>query len=302
MNQLKKSEQRKENVSLKSLQETKMKDKTWIIVSIIMGLALIISIGYSLELRKKVNDKAEVMVSRSIVQITASNVSIKKFLTIKGTVEKKESQNPIDEENNELKNISQENISEENNIQENITDSNKNEEEKASYNIILNLNEESLNKIRIGQEAEIKIKNEEKTYKYKGEIAKIGQNETTNKEIAVVEFEFDENVKENMEAECTIVIEEAKNVIAIPLAAVRVRRNENNMQNTSNHQSQNNLTNEQNSENTTENISKEEKYVIVVNDDGTTSEVEVETGISDDSYVEIVSGLSEGQKVQIEGE
>ena len=302
MNQLKKSEQRKENVSLKSLQETKMKDKTWIIVSIIMGLALIISIGYSLELRKKVNDKAEVIVSRSIVQITASNVSIKNFLTIKGTVEKKESQNPIDEENNELKNISQENISEENNIQENITDSNKNEEEKASYNIILNLNEESLNKIRIGQEAEIKIKNEEKTYKYKGEIAKIGQNETTNKKIAVVEFEFDENVKENMEAECTIVIEEAKNVIAIPLAAVRVRRNENNMQNTFNHQSQNNLTNEQNSENTTENISKEEKYVIVVNDDGTTSEVEVETGISDDSYVEIVSGLSEGQKVQIEGE
>ena len=48
-----------------------------------------------------------------------------------------------------------------------------------------------------------------------------------------------------------------------------------------------------------EDSSKIEKYVIVVNDDGTTSDVVVETGISDDSYIEIVSGLSEGQKVQI---
>ena len=66
----------------------------------------------------------------------------------------------------------------------------------------------------------------------------------------------------------------------------------------------NNLKNEvnENSQNTqmqNEDSSKIEKYVIVVNDDGTTSDVVVETGISDDSYIEIVSGLSEGQKVQI---
>ncbi len=281
MNQLNKIELGKETVSLKSLQNTKMKDKTWIIVSIIMGLALIISIGYSVELRKKVNDKSEVIVSRSIVQITASNVSIKNVLTIKGTVEKKESSNITYEENNTQ-----------------INNSELNTKEEVLYNIIINLNEESLNKIKIGQETEIKIKNQEEIYK--GKVTKIEQNEATNKKTAVIEFEFDENVKENMEAECSIVIEEAKNVIAIPLAALKVRDNKNTIE--TNSQSQNNVTNEQNSENTTENISKEEKYVIVVNDDGTTSEVEVETGISDDYYVEIVSGLSEGQKVQIEGE
>ena len=281
MNQLNKIELGKETVSLKSLQNTKMKDKTWIIVSIIMGLALIISIGYSVELRKKVNDKSEVIVSRSIVQITASNVSIKNVLTIKGTVEKKESSNITYEENNTQ-----------------INNSELNTKEEVLYNIIINLNEESLNKIKIGQETEIKIKNQEEIYK--GKVTKIEQNEATNKKTAVIEFEFDENVKENMEAECSIVIEEAKNVIAIPLAALKVRDNKNTIE--TNSQSQDNVTNEQNSENTTENISKEEKYVIVVNDDGTTSEVEVETGISDDYYVEIVSGLSEGQKVQIEGE
>ena len=298
MNQLNQSEQRKENVSLKSLQETKMKDKTWIVVSIIMALALIISIGYSLELRKRVNDKAEVIVSRSIVQITASNVSIKNVITIKGTIERRESQKDIDEESDEQKNISQENAIEESNE----STAELNIKQETSYNVILNLNDESLNKIKIGQEAEIKIKDEEKAYKYRGKVAKLEQNKITNKKIAIVEFEFDENVKENMEVECTIVIEEAKNVIAIPIAAVKVRSNENNLQNTDSSQNQSKLTNEQNLENKADNISKEEKYVIVVNDDGTTSEVVIETGISDDSYVEIVSGLSEGQKVQIEEE
>ena len=291
MNQLSENEPRKENVSLQSLQETKMKDKTWIIVSIIMGLALIISIGYSLELRKRVNDKTEVIVSRSIVQITASNVSIKNVLTIKGKVEKIESTQTVSEENN-----TNEINSDENNEEKNIN------QEKEAYNITLNLNEETLKKIKEGQDVEIKIKDEEKTIKYQGKIAKIENFEQNNKKVAIVEFKFDEKIKENMEAECTVVIEEAKDVIAIPLSAVKRRKNEDDTQNVTNLENQNNLTNDQNSVNTTENKPKEEKYVIVVNDDGTTSEVVVETGISDDSYVEIVSGLSEGQKVQIEEE
>lgn len=240
-----------------------MKDRTWIIVTIIMGLALIISVGYSLKLRKKINDKSEVIVSRSIVQITASNVSIKNVLTAKGKVEK-------------------------------------------SYLISLNLNEETMGKVKIGQEVDIKIKNDNKTLKYKGKLTKIEQDEINNKKKAIVEFNFDENVKENQEAECTIIIEKAKDVIALPLVAIKTRKLNNNtddnMQNNINIQNQSNITNDQNSVNTIENIPKEEKYVIVVNDDGTTGEVVVETGISDEYYVEIVSGLSEGQKVQIEEE
>ena len=257
-----------------------MKDKTWLMVSIIMGLALIISIGYSLKLRKKIIDNTDVMVSRSIVQITASNVSIKNVLTTKGKV------------------ILQ---NQENNIQNNLSDGDENNtSDIKSFLISINLNEDTIKKVKVGQKVEIKIKNEDKNFDYKGKITKIEQDEGNNKKRAIIEFNFNENVKENMEAECTIIIEEAKDVIALPLKAVKSRKNEGSTQNIINNNT--NITNEQNSINTTDNQSQQQKYVIIVNDDGTTSEVEVQTGISDDSYIEIVAGLSEGQKVQIEEE
>ena len=245
-----------------------MKDKTWLMVSIIMGLALIISIGYSLKLRKKIIDNTDVMVSRSIVQITASNVSIKNVLTTKGKVILQNQEN--------------------------------NDSDIKSLLISINLNEDTIKKVKVGQKVEIKIKNEDKNFDYKGKITKIEQDEGNNKKRAIIEFNFNENVKENMEAECTIIIEEAKDVIALPLKAVKSRKNEGSTQNIINNNI--NITNEQNSINTTDNQSQQQKYVIIVNDDGTTSEVEVQTGISDDSYIEIVAGLSEGQKVQIEEE
>lgn len=258
-----------------------MKDKTWLMVSIIMGLALIISIGYSLKLRKKIIDNTDVMVSRSIVQITASNVSIKNVLTTKGKVILQNQQN---------------------NIQNNLSDGdeNNNNSDIKSFLISINLNEDTIKKVKVGQKVEIKIKNEDKNFDYKGKITKIEQDEGNNKKRAIIEFNFNENVKENMEAECTIIIEEAKDVIALPLKAVKSRKNEGSTQNIINNNI--NITNEQNSINTTDNQSQQQKYVIIVNDDGTTSEVEVQTGISDDSYIEIVAGLSEGQKVQIEEE
>ena len=299
MKQLDENKPRKENVSIQSLQKTKMKDKTWLIVSIIMGLALIISIGYSLELRKKVNEKAEIIVSRSIVQITASNVSIKNVLTLKGKVEKQEQKEQVDSEEsaNELINEnSTQTIDHENTENEQIDE---NSEEQTIYNVILNLNEETIKKVKETQIVEINVHNDEKIIKYQGKIIKIEQSEQNNKKVAVVEFNFDDNVKENMEAECTIIIEEAKDVIALPKAAIKIKHIEKKEVNT---QDNNELTSDQNSINTTENKAKEEKYVIVVNDDGTTSEVVVETGISDEYYVEITSGLSEGQKVQIEEE
>ena len=299
MKQLDENKPRKENVSIQSLQKTKMKDKTWLIVSIIMGLALIISIGYSLELRKKVNEKAEIIVSRSIVQITASNVSIKNVLTLKGKVEKQEQKEQVDSEEsaNELINEnSTQTIDHENTENEQIDE---NSEEQTIYNVILNLNEETIKKVKETQIVEINVHNDEKIIKYQGKIIKIEQSEQNNKKVAVVEFNFDDNVKENMEADCTIIIEEAKDVIALPKAAIKIKHIEKKEVNT---QDNNELTSDQNSINTTENKAKEEKYVIVVNDDGTTSEVVVETGISDEYYVEITSGLSEGQKVQIEEE
>lgn len=271
-----------------------MKEKTWIII-LIMGIALIISLSYSLMLRKKVDDissKESVIVSRSIVQITASNVSIKNVLTIKGKVEKKIEQ-IVENEQNVSSNSNQINTNDQNAKNNESSQNTLNESQNIEYKITLNLNEEAAKKVKEGKEAEIKIEQDGKTLKYKGKISKIENNTQTKTCIATVEFNFDENIKENMEVACTVVVEEAKDVIAVPLAAVKTREKESNLQN------KENTNNTQNLENTTDNQTEEEKYVIVVNDDGTTSEVVVETGISDDSYVEIRSGLSEGQKVQI---
>ena len=279
------------NVSLQSLHMTKMKDRTWLIVSVVMGLALIISVGYSLKLRKRIIENQDVIVSMSIVQITASNVSIKNVLTVKGKVE------VINENNGNNKNDIE---SMENAYEESLNDLNVNE--NKSYYIGINLSEEAAKKVKLEQKVEIKIKNDDKVYKYKGNISKIEQNENNNKK-AIVKFENDENIKENQEAECTIIIQEAKDVIALPIAAIKTRKlDNNNTETNTNNKNQSNITNDTNLADAFNNKPKEEKYVIVVNDDGTTSEIVVETGISDEYYVEIVSGLSEGQKVQIEEE
>lgn len=84
---------------------------------------------------------------------------------------------------------------------------------------------------------------------------------------AKVTFENNGNLKIGMSASCEIIIEKAENVVAVPLEAVQT--------------------------------SDDGKYVIVVNDDGNTSEVSVETGISNDAYIQIKSGISEGTTVQM---
>lgn len=84
---------------------------------------------------------------------------------------------------------------------------------------------------------------------------------------AKVTFENNGNLKIGMSASCEIIIEKAENVVAVPLEAVQT--------------------------------SYGGKYVIVVNDDGSTSEVSVETGISNDAYIQIKSGISEGTTVQM---
>lgn len=263
-----------------------MKDRTWLIVTIVMGMALVISLGYSLKLRKKINEQVDVIVSRSIVQITASNVSIKNVVTVKGKTEKI-SNNQLEEEiqNNTLE----------------INSNNNQEDEKDQIYISINLKEDTTKKVRIGQEVDIEIKKENEILKYKGKILKVDSKDLETQK-AIVEFNCNETIKENQEAKCSIIVEEANNVIALPLRAIKTRKLENNNENITNNQNQSNITNDTSLSGLPENKTKEEKYVIVVNDDGTTSDVVVETGISDEYYVEIVSGLSEGQKVQIEEE
>ena len=82
-----------------------------------------------------------------------------------------------------------------------------------------------------------------------------------------ISFGNDGNLKLGMSASCEVVLEEVTDVLTVPIAAVQTE--------------------------------DDKKYVVIINDDGDTENVEITTGLSDDDYVEIKSGLEEGQIVQV---
>lgn len=71
-----------------------------------------------------------------------------------------------------------------------------------------------------------------------------------------------------MSLSCTVILEEEKGVISVPIDAVYENDNG-------------------------------EEYVNKIKEDGTAEETIIETGIADDSYVQVISGLNLNEKVQI---
>lgn len=139
-----------------------------------------------------------------------------------------------------------------------------------TLNLSLSINESEIQNIKEGQEVGIVLTADE-TKTYTGKITKIdsigtyaSSGSTFN---STVEFENDGNIKLGMTASCTIILEEKKDVIAVPIATVQE--------------------------------TDDSRYVICVKEDGSTENIEIETGISDDNYVEIISGLTGGETVQV---
>lgn len=134
----------------------------------------------------------------------------------------------------------------------------------------LNVDESESNRVKVGQSVSIVLAADE-TKEYEGSITKmnaIGNYSTSGSTFtATIQFTNDQTAKIGMSASCTVVLEEAVDCIAVPVAAVQTKDNE--------------------------------KYVIVVKEDGTTEDVTVKTGISDDSYVQILSGLTGDETVQM---
>jgi hypothetical protein len=135
----------------------------------------------------------------------------------------------------------------------------------------IQVSENEIGEVEKGQEVEITLTaDESKTYT--GSITKIdgvgNYSSSGTTFTATIEFENDGDVKIGMSLSCTVILEEEKDVICVPIEAVY------------------------------ENDDGEE-YVNKVNDDGTVEEVVIETGIADDSYVQVISGLSLNDKVQI---
>ena len=140
--------------------------------------------------------------------------------------------------------------------------------------IDLSINENEIANVEVGQEVEINLTADE-TKTFTGKITKINSVGTYSNSgttfSATVEFENDGSVKLGMSVSCTIIIKEEKDVISVPIEAVSSN-------------------------------SDGKKYVVKVNSNGTTEEVIVETGIANEKYVQITSGLTTDDTIQIETE
>ena len=134
----------------------------------------------------------------------------------------------------------------------------------------LNISESDINKVSIGDVVNVTLTSIEETIQ--GNITAISEVGTYSNSgsyfPSTVTFINDGNIKIGMSATCEIVVESAENVVSVPKNAIQT--------------------------------SDSGKYVIVVNDDGTTTNTTVETGISSDDYTEIKSGITEGTKVQMQ--
>jgi len=134
----------------------------------------------------------------------------------------------------------------------------------------LSIEESEINNVEVGQSVEIVLSAYEDVT-YEGTITKINATGTYSSSgssfTTTIQFENDGNAKVGMSASCTILLQSVENAIAVPVAAVQ-----------------------------TENGNK---YVVIVKSDGTTENVTIETGISDDSYVQVLSGLTGNETIQM---
>lgn len=139
-----------------------------------------------------------------------------------------------------------------------------------SLEMQLSVDESEIDKIKTNQSVDITLNAfEDKTFT--GKISFINQignySSSGTKYTAIVKFSNDGNVKLGMSGKASIEVEKAENVLAIPIEAVQTRG--------------------------------KEKYVVVVDNDGNTENVVIETGISNEAYVEVKSGLTDEDLVRM---
>lgn len=133
----------------------------------------------------------------------------------------------------------------------------------------LSVSETDINKIEIGDTVDITMTASGEEIKgFITSVSEVGSYSSSGSYFtAIVTFNNNGNQKIGMSATCEIIIESAEDVITVPVEAIQT--------------------------------SDEGKYVVVINDDGTTANTIVETGISSDAYIEIKSGITENTKVQL---
>lgn len=237
-----------------------MKNKSWIII-LIMGIALTISIGYSIVLSNKKAEMESTVTTTSIIEMTATTATIKNTLKGTGVVEYQE----IKEEKENTENNAT--IAEEQNIEQ-TEENTQTAETIKTYSVKLSIEDKDFSKVKENQPVEIVVKKEEKNLNYIGIVKKINKDPLAKSTIDIEITNSDENLQANLQAICTIIVEKAENVVALPIEAIQKDE-------------------------------EQKTYVDLVVEDGETTKAYVKTGISDDYYVEIKEGLNVGDRVQI---
>lgn len=136
-----------------------------------------------------------------------------------------------------------------------------------TLNMTISIDEDEINKISIGQEAQIET-NVNSDNNYTGYVTNISNTGSNGKFEVQVKFLNDGNIKIGMSGTCEVILEKAVDAIVVPSEAVTTTQGK--------------------------------TYVQFIQNDGNTTQIEVEIGISNDAYTQIKSGISQGDKVQYE--
>ena len=135
--------------------------------------------------------------------------------------------------------------------------------------INLSINENEISNISLDQDVQISLTaDSNKSYTGKiSKIASVGSYSGGGTTFAVeVSLENDGDVKIGMSVSCVIDIDKLNDVLAVPINGVQ--------------------------------INGDRRYVLVV-EDGKTKEVDITTGVSNDEYVQVLSGLEGGETIQV---
>lgn len=122
------------------------------------------------------------------------------------------------------------------------------------------------------------------------------QNEVVNFEVKIRLMNPDINIRPGMSCDADIQTETRFNVLSVPIQSVTARVDKPQIEETSNEDEGNGVIAVTDNSKTNGKSKKSEEVIFMV-DGNEVKQVKVTTGISDDNYVEIIEGLSGGEKV-----
>lgn len=168
-------------------------------------------------------------------------------------------------------------------------------------NAIVEVNENDIVFVKIGDTANIEI-DALPDEVFKGIVVETGhsaitsqtltQDQVTNFKVKIRFLQPDKRFRPGMSCNVEIITSRKEKVLAVPLQSVTVRLDE-----TINKTNTESGTIEKVNTDNTKSMKFSSPSIVFLNDNGKAKMVKVKTGISDKGFIEIISGLSEGQEI-----